>query len=195
MMCPMVLEKDGRGDVAAYDIYSRLLKDRIIFLGEDIDEHVASSIIAQFIHLSSSNKKPISLYIMSHGGDVHAGLAIYDTMQYVRNQIATYCVGYASSMASVLLAAGTKGYRFALPSSRIMIHQPWVTSIGGDARDVKLLAEETEKTKNLLYRRLAKHTGRTATQLEADCDRDFYMSPTEALQYGIIDSVLQQREE
>lgn len=187
-----ILEKTSNGEIAAYDIYSRLLKDRIIFLGEEITNETASCIIAQLLHLSfSCPKKDIHFYIMSPGGEISPGLAIYDTMQFIRNDVATYCVGEASSMGAVLLAAGAKGKRFSLPSSRIMLHQPWTITGSSDARDLEIMSMEMNRSKKLIYQRLHKHTGRSMEELEKDCDRDFYMSANEAKTYGIVDAILE----
>jgi ATP-dependent Clp protease protease subunit len=188
-LIPMVIEKTGRGE-RAYDIYSRLLKDRIIFIGEAIDEHVASLVIAQMLFLQLENKEQdIHLYINSPGGVISAGLAIYDTMQYVSNDVETICVGQAASMGAVLLAAGTKGKRFALPNARIMIHQPW-GGAQGSASDISIQAEEILHMKKLLNAILAKHTGRPEEELAHDSDRDNFMSADEAKSYGLIDDLL-----
>lgn len=185
-----VLEKTGRGELAAYDIYSRLLKDRIIFLGEEITEDVAACIVAQFLHLGSK-KEDIHFYIMSPGGSISAGLAIYDTMQFVDCTVSTYCIGEASSMAAILLAAGSSGRRFALPTSRIMIHQPWSFVGAVDAKDLEISSREMARVKKTVYERLSHHTGRSIKQIEKDCDRDCYMTPMDAKRYGIIDSVIE----
>lgn len=188
-LVPMVIEKSGRGE-RAYDIYSRLLKDRIIFIGEPIDDHVASLVIAQILFLQLENKEQdINIYMNSPGGTISAGLAVYDTMQYVSNDVATYCVGQAASMAAILLAAGTKGKRHALPHARIMIHQPW-GGAQGSASDISIQAEEIIRIKNMLNEILAGHTGRKPEQVEKDCDRDNFMSAEEAKEYGLIDVVL-----
>jgi len=189
MEVPFVIERTSSGERAC-DIYSRLLKDRIVFLGEEIDNQVAGAVIAQMLFLQLENKTAdISMYIMSPGGDVNAGLAIYDVMQRVKPDVATYCVGEAASMGAFLLAAGKKGKRFALPSARIMIHQIWGGAVG-DASTVQRQAKEIERLKELLNSRLAKHTGKPLEQIERDADRDFFMSAEEALQYGIIDNIL-----
>jgi len=186
----MVIEKSGRGE-RAYDIYSRLLKDRIIFIGEPIDDHIASLVIAQMLFLQLENKEQdINLYMNSPGGTISAGLAIYDTMQYLSNSVATYCVGQAASMAAVLLAAGAKGKRHALPHSRIMIHQPW-GGTQGSASDISIQAEEIIRIKKMLNGIIAGHTGKKAEQVEKDTDRDKFMSAEEAKEYGLIDVVLQ----
>ncbi|MHC4473898.1 MAG: ATP-dependent Clp protease proteolytic subunit [Planctomycetota bacterium] len=188
-LVPMVIEKTGRGE-RAYDIYSRLLKDRIIFIGEPIDDHVASLAIAQMLFLQLENKEQdINLYMNSPGGTISAGLAIYDTMQYLSNDVATYCVGQAASMAAILLAAGAKGKRHALPHARIMIHQPW-GGTQGSASDISIQAEEILRMKKMLGEILAEHTGRSVKQVEKDSDRDKFLSSEEAKAYGIIDVVL-----
>ena len=189
-LVPMVIEKSGRGE-RAYDIYSRLLKDRIIFIGEPIDDHVASLVIAQMLFLQLENKEQdINIYMNSPGGTISAGLAVYDTMQYVSNDVATYCVGQAASMAAVLLAAGAKGKRHALPHARIMIHQPW-GGAQGTASDISIQAEEILRIKKMLNEILAEHSGRKVGQVEKDSDRDKFMSAEEAKEYGLIDVVLQ----
>jgi ATP-dependent Clp protease protease subunit len=188
-LIPMVIEKTGRGE-RAYDIYSRLLKDRIIFIGEPIDDHVASLVIAQILFLQLENKEQdINVYVNSPGGVISAGLAIYDTMQYVSNDIATYCVGQAASMASLLLAAGTKGKRHALPHARVMIHQPW-GGTQGSASDISIQAEEILRMKKLMTELLARHTGQKTEKVEKDSDRDKFLSAEEAKAYGLVDIVL-----
>ena len=185
---PTVIEKEGQVE-HAYDIYSRLLKDRIIFLGEQIDDHTANIVIAQLLFLDAENNHDIKFYINSPGGSVSAGLAIYDTMQYIKSDVSTICVGMAASMASVLLAAGKKGKRLALPNSEIMIHQV-MGGAEGQASDIKIMAEHIIKTKNKLNQILAKHTGKKSETLEKDSDRDNYMSAEEAKKYGLIDKVI-----
>jgi ATP-dependent Clp protease protease subunit len=186
---PIVIETTGRYE-RAYDIYSRLLKDRIIFLGSAIDDHVANLVVAQLLFLEAENPdKDIQLYINSPGGLVTAGLAIYDTMQYVKCDVATICIGQAASMAAVLLAAGAKGKRFALPNSRIMIHQP-LGGAEGTAKDVEILTKELLRIKHLINEILSKHTGQPIEKIERDTDRDFFMSAQEAKEYGIIDRVI-----
>ena len=188
-LIPTVIEKNGQGE-RAYDIYSRLLKDRIIFLGEPINDHVANIIIAQFLFLAAENKeKDIKFYINSPGGSVSSGMAIYDTMQYVGCDVSTICVGMAASMAATLLAAGTKGKRFALPNSEIMIHQV-MGGAEGQASDIRIHAEHILKTKDRLNKILAKHTGKKVTDIEKDTDRDNFLSPEEAKKYGIIDKII-----
>lgn len=187
---PFVMERTANGERIC-DIYSRLLKDRIVFLGTAIDNDVAAATIAQLLYLQLDNKEAdINFYIMSPGGLVNAGLAIYDTMQHISNDIATYCVGEAASMGAFLLAGGTKGKRFALPSARIMIHQPW-GGAQGDATSVEIQAKEMGRLKGMLNERLALHTNKPIKQIEHDTDRDFYMSAAEAKKYGIIDKVLE----
>jgi len=186
---PTVIEKTGRGE-RAYDIYSRLLKDRIVFIGPDINDYTANLVVAQILFLMSENKnQDINVYINSPGGTVTAGLAIYDTMQFVPCDVATYCIGQAASMGAVLLAAGTKGKRHALPHSRIMIHQPWGGAYG-TAEDIVIQAKEISRNKELLLRALEKHTGQPRERLEKDTDRDFFMTPEQAKEYGIVDEVL-----
>jgi ATP-dependent Clp protease, protease subunit len=188
-LIPTVIERTGRGE-RAYDIYSRLLKDRIIFMGGPIDEWGAVSIVAQMLFLQLENKEAdISLYIMSPGGYVNAGLAIYDTMQHVTNDVATYCIGQAASMAAFLLAAGTKGKRYALPHARIMMHQP-LGGAQGTAADIVIQAEEIIRLKQMLNQRYAFHTGKTEAQVAKDSDRDFFMSADMAKEYGLIDEIL-----
>lgn len=189
---PTVIEQDGRGE-RGYDIYSRLLKDRIIFIGTAIDDHVANAVIAQMLFLQMQDpKKDIHVYINSPGGSVTAGLAMYDTMQFLTCDVNTYCIGICASMGSVLLTAGTKGKRFCLPNSHVMIHQ---VSGGaqGTASDVERTVEFMYGLKNRLNNILAKHTGKTAKQLEKDADRDNYMSAEEAVAYGLVDKVLENR--
>src|SRR5574344_391748 len=185
---PTVIEKEGQTE-RAYDIYSRLLKDRIIFLGEQIDDRTANIIIAQLLFLDAENNQDVHLYINSPGGSVSAGLAIYDTMQYIKSDVSTICVGMAASMASVLLAAGKKGKRLALPNSEIMIHQV-MGGAEGQASDIKIMAEHIIKTKNKLNQIIAKHTGKKSEIVEKDSDRDNYMSAEEAKKYGLIDKVI-----
>jgi ATP-dependent Clp protease protease subunit len=186
---PNVIERSGR-DILGYDIYSRLLKDRIVFLGTDVNDDVASSIIAQFLYLnSSSDGDDINFYIMSPGGDVASGLAIYDVMQYVNKTVKTYCMGQACSMAAVLVAAGTPGHRYAMPSSRIMIHHP-STGMEGSAVDIKVQHDELQRIRYLLCEKLALHTGKTRQQIDKDSERDFFMTPEEAKKYGLVDKIV-----
>jgi ATP-dependent Clp protease protease subunit len=189
-LTPIVIEKTGKGE-RAYDIWSRLLKDRIVFIGGPIDDYVANLIIAQILFLQMENKsQDINLYINSPGGSVTAGLAIYDTMQFVQCDVATYCIGQASSMGAVLLSAGTKGKRSCLPHARVMIHQPW-GGVQGTAQDIKIQAEEIIKLKQKINQILAKHTGLAVEKIEKDTDRDYFMSADEAKKYGLIDEVLE----
>lgn len=187
---PYVIEQTSRGE-RSYDIYSRLLKDRIIFLGSQIDDHVANVVLAQLLFLESEDpQKDIYLYVNSPGGSVSAGLAIYDTMQFVRPDICTICVGMAASMAQVLLCAGAKGKRYALPHSRIMMHQP-LGGTQGQASDIEIYTKEMLRIRDTLYGVISKHSGVDVETIKADADRDKYMTPEEALQYGLIDRVLE----
>lgn len=189
-LVPMVIEKTGQGE-RAYDIYSRLLKERIIFLGTAIDDVVANLIVAQILFLQSDDAdKDIFLYINSPGGSVTAGLAIYDTMQYVKPDVCTICIGQAASMGSVLLTAGAKGKRFALPNARIMIHQPW-GGAQGTASDIHIQAQEILRMKEELNKILAKHSGQPLSRIEKDSDRDFFMSAKESQEYGLVDKVIE----
>jgi ATP-dependent Clp protease, protease subunit len=188
-LVPMVVEQTGRGE-RAYDIFSRLLKERIIFLGTPVDDTVASLVIAQLLFLESEDPdKDIHLYINSPGGGVYAGLAIYDTMQYIRPDVSTICIGMSASIAAILLAGGAKGKRTALPNSRIMIHQPW-GGVQGTATDISIQAEEILKIKKQINSILAGHCEKPVGQIEKDTDRDNYMSSDEAKAYGIIDNIL-----
>ncbi len=191
-LIPIVVEQTERGE-RAYDIYSRLLKDRIIFIGTPIDDHVANLVVAQLLFLEAEDpEKDIYLYINSPGGSVTAGLAIYDTMQYVKPDVSTICIGQAASMAAVLLAAGAKGKRYALPHSRIMIHQP-MGGFQGQAKEIEIHAKEILKLKETLENILAKHTGQPIEKIRQDTDRDFFMSAEEAKEYGIVDQVIVSR--
>jgi len=191
---PFVIDRTGQVE-RTYDIYSRLLEDRIVFLREAVDDYVANLVIAQILFLESKDpERDIELYINTPGGVVTSGLAIYDTIQYVRCDISTICVGQASSIGALLLAAGTKGKRFALPNSRILIHQPF-GGTQGQAIDVKIHTEELLKTRDRLNQILAHHTGQPLEKIEKDTDRDFFMTPQEALEYGIIDRVIKSRKE
>ena len=193
MLIPIVIEQTSRGE-RAYDIYSRLLKDRIIFMGEQVTDDMANIIIAQFLFLESENPdKDINLYINSPGGSITAGLAIYDTMQYVKPDLTTICTGQASSMAALLLAAGTKGKRYALPHSRIMIHQP-MGATQGQAVDIDIHAREIMRLKDAINELLALHTGQGKKRRGSDTERDFFMGGQEALEYGIVDKVITKRE-
>ena len=188
-LIPIVIEQTGRSE-RAYDIYSRLLKDRIIFVGTAIDDNVANTVIAQLLFLQTDDPdKDIHLYINSPGGIVSSGLAIYDTMQYVKSDIATYCIGQAASMGALLLAAGTKGKRFALPNARVMIHQP-MGGFQGQATDVEIHAREILRIKDTLNSIFSYHTGQPLEKIQADTDRDFFMSGDEAKEYGIVDEVI-----
>lgn len=188
-LIPMVVEQSSRGE-RAYDIYSRLLKDRIIFIGTPIDDDIANLVIAQLLFLWKEDPdRDIDVYINSPGGSVIAGLAIYDTMQIIKPDVATTCVGHAMSMAAVLLAAGTKGKRSALPNSRIMIHQG-SAGFHGTPSDIDIVAKEVLRYKTLLIDLLAKHSGQPLDKIEKDIDRDFYMSPEEGMQYGLVDKIL-----
>lgn len=191
-LIPMVVEQTGRGE-RAYDIFSRLLKERIIFLGTAIDDSVASLIIAQLLFLDAEDPdKDIAMYINSPGGYISSGLAIYDTMQYVKSDVITYCIGQAASMGAVLLTAGTKGKRFALPHSRIMLHQP-MGGAQGQAADIEIQAKEIMALKDRINELLVHHTGQKQDQIEKDTDRNFYMSAIQAKEYGIVDEVLTRR--
>ncbi|MDO4987672.1 MAG: ATP-dependent Clp endopeptidase proteolytic subunit ClpP [Synergistes sp.] len=189
---PMVVEQSGRGE-RSYDIYSRLLKDRIVFLGTEIDDSVANLVVAQLLFLESEDPdKDISLYINSPGGVVSAGLAIYDTMQYIRPNVSTICLGMAASMAAVLMTAGEKGKRIALPNAKIMIHQP-LGGMQGQASDIEIHAKEILKTREKLNAILAKHTGQGLDKIKSDTDRDYFMTAEEALEYGLIDKIIDKR--
>lgn len=193
-LVPMVVEQSPRGE-RAYDIYSRLLKERIIFLGSGVNDDVSNVIVAQLLFLEAENpEKDITFYINSPGGSVTAGMAIYDTMQYVKCDIATLCMGQAASMGAFLLAAGTEGKRYALPNARIMIHQP-MGGFQGQATDIDIQAKEILRMKRDLNQLLAKHTGKTIKKVSADTERDYFMSAEEATKYGLIDKVLANREE
>ena len=192
MLVPMVIEQTGRGE-RAYDIYSRLLKDRIIFIGEAIDDHLSNLVVAQLLFLESEDpEKDVNIYINSPGGVITSGLAIYDTMQYIKCPVSTICVGQAASMGAVLLAGGDKGKRIALPRSRIMIHQP-MGGTQGQAVDIQIHAREIMRLKDRIHDILVRHTGKSPEAIESDTDRDFFMSAEEALSYGIIDRVIAQR--
>ncbi|MEI6400405.1 MAG: ATP-dependent Clp endopeptidase proteolytic subunit ClpP [bacterium] len=189
MLIPTVIEKTMNGE-RAYDIYSRLLNERIIFLGGPIDDQVANIIIAQLLFLEhSDSKKDISLYINSPGGSIQSGLAILDTMNHIKCDVSTICIGMAASMGAIILSAGAKGKRFALPNSEVMIHQP-LTGIEGQASDVEITAKHILKLKENLYKILAKNTGKTYAQIEKDSDRDYWMSADESKKYGLIDDVM-----
>lgn len=192
MQVPIVIDRTGQYE-RAYDIYSRLLEDRIVFLQGVINDYMANLVVAQMLFLESKDpEKDISLYINSPGGSVTAGLAIYDTIQYVRCDVRTICIGSAFSMGALLLAAGARAKRFALPNARIMIHQPW-GGVQGQAADIKIQAEEILKTRDQLIKILAEHTGQSIEQIGKDTDRDFFMGPPEAAKYGLIDEVIKMR--
>ncbi|PLY02569.1 MAG: ATP-dependent Clp endopeptidase, proteolytic subunit ClpP [Desulfuromonas sp.] len=191
-LIPMVVEQTGRGE-RAYDIYSRLLKDRIIFLGGPIDDHIANLVIAQLLFLEAEDPdKDIHLYVNSPGGVVTAGMAIYDTMQYLKSPVSTICIGQAASMGAMLLAAGEKGKRFALPNSRIMIHQP-LGGFQGQATDINIHAQEILRMRETLNELLARHTGQELDKIAADTERDFFMGSDAAKKYGIVDDIVQRK--
>jgi len=190
---PIVIEQTPRGE-RAYDIYSRLLKERIIFIGSPVDDHMANLVVAQLLFLEAEEPtKDIYIYINSPGGVVSAGLAIYDTMQYIKPKVVTICVGMAASIAALLLASGEKGKRYALPNSRIMIHQPQIAGLSGTASDVEIHAREIMKLKKRLNQILAAHTGQPVEKIEKDSERDFFMGAEEAKKYGIIDEIIEKR--
>ena len=192
-LVPMVIEQTSRGE-RSFDIYSRLLNERIIFIGQPIDDQIANLVIAQLLHLESIDPdKDISLYINSPGGVVTAGMAIYDTMQFVKPDVATTCIGQAASVAAVLLAAGAKGKRFSLPNSRILIHQPWVQGLGGQTTDIDIHARELLRTRERLNQILAQHTGQPLKRIQDDTERDYIMSAEQGKEYGIIDEVIRKR--
>lgn len=192
-LVPYVIEQTGRGE-RGMDIYSRLLRERIIFLGTAIDDHVASLTVAQLIFLEAEDpEKDIFLYVNSPGGSVTAGLAIYDTMKYIKPDVATICVGMAASMGAVLLAGGAKGKRNSLPHAKIMIHQPWVGGLQGQTSDIEIHAKEMIKTRDSLYHILSEHTGKTIEQITKDCDRDYFLTAEEAKEYNLIDNIFIKR--
>ncbi|NLJ55671.1 MAG: ATP-dependent Clp endopeptidase proteolytic subunit ClpP [Firmicutes bacterium] len=192
-LVPMVVEQTSRGE-RAYDIYSRLLKDRIIFIGTPVNDVIANLIIAQLLFLESEDPdKDINLYINTPGGEVYSGMAIYDTIQYIKPDVSTICVGLAASLGAVLLAAGTKGKRFALPNSRIMVHQP-LGGARGQAVDIEIHAREILRIRESLNRILSRHTGQPEERIAKDTDRDFFMSAEAAVEYGLVDAVLEKRE-
>jgi ATP-dependent Clp protease protease subunit len=189
-LVPMVIEQTSRGE-RAYDIYSRLLRDNIIFLGTPIDDQIANLVIAQLLFLSGEDpEKDIQLYINSPGGSITAGMAIYDTMQFIRNDVVTYCIGQAASMGAFLLMAGTKGKRFGLPNSRILIHQPSMGGLQGQATDIDIHAREIIRIREITNKLMAKHTGQTLEKIERDVERDFIMNAPQAKEYGIIDEII-----
>ena len=192
-LVPMVVEQTNRGE-RAYDIFSRLLKDNIIFIGTPIDDAVANLVIAQMLFLVAEDPdKDILLYITSPGGSITAGFAIYDTMQFIRPDVQTYCIGQAASIAAVLLAAGAKGKRFSLPNSRILIHQPWMSGLGGQATDIDIAAREILRMRERINEILVKHTGQPAKRIQEDTERDYIMSPDQGKEYGIIDDVIRKQ--
>lgn len=192
-LVPYVIEQTGRGE-RGMDIFSRLLRERIIFVGSAIDDHVASLIIAQLIFLEAEDsEKDINLYVNSPGGSVTAGLAIYDTMKYIKPDVSTICVGMAASMGAILLAGGAAGKRTALPNAKIMIHQPWVGGLQGQTTDIEIHAKEMLKTRDTLYKILAEHTGKSMDQITKDCDRDYFLTSEEAKKYKLIDNILEKR--
>ena len=189
-LVPMVVEQTNRGE-RAYDIYSRLLKDHIIFIGTPIDDHVANLVTAQLLFLAAEDpEKDISVYINSPGGVITAGMAIYDTMQFVKPDVVTYCVGQAASIAAVLLMAGTPKKRYTLPNSRILIHQPWLSGLSGQATDIDIHAKEILRTRAGLNKLIAQHTGQSVEKIERDVERDFIMSAEQAKEYGIVDEII-----
>jgi ATP-dependent Clp protease protease subunit len=191
-LVPMVVEQTNRGE-RAYDIYSRLLKDNIVFIGTPIDDNVANLITAQLIFLEAEDpEKDIAIYINSPGGSITAGMAIYDTMQYVRPDVVTYCIGQCASIAAILLAAGTPKKRFALPNSRILIHQPWMSGLSGQATDIDIHAKEIIRTRTTLNAMLARHTGQSVEKIEKDVERDFIMTAEQGKAYGIVDEIIVQ---
>ena len=194
VLIPMVVEQSSRGE-RAYDIYSRLLKDNLIFIGQAIDDNVANLVIAQMLFLEAENpEKDISLYINSPGGSVTAGFAIYDTMQYVKPDIATICLGQAASFAAVLLAAGKKGKRYALPNARVLLHQPWLQGLGGQASDIDIHAKDIMRMKKRISEILALHSGQPLEKIDRDTDRDYILQAPEALEYGLVDQVIAKRD-
>ncbi len=194
VLIPMVVEQTSRGE-RAYDIYSRLLKDNVIFLGQAIDDNVANLIIAQLLFLEAENpEKDISIYINSPGGSVTSGFAIYDTMQYVKPDIQTICIGQAASFAAVILAAGKKGKRFALPNARVLLHQPWLQGLGGQATDIDIHARDIMRMKKRISEILANHTGQPLEKIDKDTDRDYILSAAESVDYGVVDHVIAKRE-
>ena len=189
LLVPMVIETTGRGE-RAYDIYSRLLKDRVVFIGTPIDDYVANLVVAQLLFLQMEEpEKDVHVYINSPGGSITSGLAIYDTMQFLKCDVSTYCIGQAASMGAVLLCAGTKGKRYALPNARVMIHQPW-GGAQGTASDINVQAKEIQSLKERLNRILARHSGQDVTKIEKDTDRDYFMSAEESKNYGLVDEVV-----
>jgi len=193
-LIPMVVEQSNRGE-RAYDIFSRLLKDSIIFIGSPIDDAIANLVIAQMLFLEAEDPdRDLLLYINSPGGAITAGLAIYDTMQFIKPDVQTYCIGQAASMGAVLLASGAQGKRFSLPNSRIVIHQPLMSGLGGQATDIDIAAREIIRTRERLNQLLVKHTGQTVERIQEDTERDYIMSAEQAQEYGIIDEVIRKRD-
>ena len=189
-LIPMVVEQTNRGE-RAYDIYSRLLRDSIIFIGTPIDDNVANLVTAQLLFLEAEDpERDISLYINSPGGSISAGLAVYDTIQFIRNDVTTICVGQAASMAAVLLAAGSPKKRFSLPHSRVLIHQPWMSGLGGQATDIDLHAKEILRMRTTINQIIAKHSGQPVERIEKDVERDYIMNPEQAKEYGMIDEII-----
>jgi ATP-dependent Clp protease protease subunit len=192
-LIPMVVEQTTRGE-RAYDIFSRLLKDSIVFIGTPIDDNVANLVIAQMLFLEAEDpERDIVVYLNSPGGSITAGLAIYDTMQFIKPNVSTLCIGQAASIAAVLLAAGAKGKRYSLPNARILIHQPWMSGLGGQASDIDIHAKEILRMREMLNEIMAKHTGQPISRIQDDTDRDYIMGPVQAKDYGIIDDVLSRR--
>jgi ATP-dependent Clp protease protease subunit len=192
-LIPMVVEQTNRGE-RAYDIYSRLLRDSIIFIGTPIDDNVANLVTAQLLFLEAEDpERDISLYINSPGGSISAGLAVYDTIQFIRNDVTTICIGQAASMAAVLLAAGSPKKRFSLPNSRVLIHQPWMSGLQGQATDIDIHAREILRIRTILNKILAHHTGQTLERIEKDVERDYIMTADQSKEYGIIDEVISKR--
>jgi ATP-dependent Clp protease protease subunit len=195
VLVPMVIEQTSRGE-RAYDIYSRLLKDNIIFLGQPIDDTIANLVIAQMLFLESENaEKDIAFYVNSPGGSITAGLAIYDTMQYVKNDVSTICVGQAASMAAVLMAAGAAGKRYALPNSKFLIHQPWASGLGGQTADIEIHAKDMLKVRERLNAILARHTGQPIERIAKDTDRDYILEAEDARNYGLVDAIFKSRDD
>ena len=191
-LVPMVVEQTARGE-RAYDIYSRLLKERLIFIVGPVEDYMANLVVAQLLFLESENpEKDIAIYINSPGGSITAGMAIYDTMQYVRPDVVTYCIGQCASIAAILLAAGTPKKRFALPNSRILIHQPWMSGLSGQATDIDIHAKEIIRTRTTLNAMLARHTGQSVEKIEKDVERDFIMTAEQGKAYGIVDEIIVQ---
>ncbi len=192
-LIPMVVEQTNRGE-RAYDIFSRLLKDNIIFIGTPIDDGIANLVIAQMLFLEAEDPdRDILFYINSPGGSITAGMAIYDTMQFIKPDVQTYCIGQAASMAAVLLACGAKGKRFSLPNSRVLIHQPWVTGLGGQTTDIDIHAKELLRTRERLNQIMSEHTGQPLKRIETDTERDYILTADQAKDYGIIDDVIRKR--